>query len=1501
MTGVQTCALPICHFTDDPDETMYNIYYKTSAQGESTKLNNEPIANSTNYLSKLKTNSNTYYFSIKSILNGVEKDEPGEFILPKSTIASRIVKDFDFEPLPAGHPSMIMKFCWPVDLNGDGVYDFVLDRQNYGETDEEADISASYTSPKIEAYSSEGKFMWRVDMGYNIMICNGHNDMVTAFDMDGDGKAEVLMAVSEGTTFADGKVVTDSKGNVNNYSTRVGCAPQWISVVNGETGVEMDRIELPYFDELKGDRTDKWKNMNGHFIIAYLDGITPSLIYQYKTRHNNGWFYGAYSAFDYKNGKLSVKWSTKAPSNTAEFHQVRVGDVDGDGCDEFVEGGFVLNNDGTVLNRHEGVIHGDRHTLADIDPDNPGLEHFFIQQENPTTLGMGIADAKTGKLITGLYQSSVYDVGRGVCAAADTTLRGMQFWSMMNGFKMYDAFGKPTGGTGAYPSEPLWWGPGLSRYHCARSDGNGYNLTIENYNTSSKSFGRAYSIYNENNGKGSYYFKGAYGGRAAFWGDLFGDWREELICCRRDDSGFVILSTWDVTDVRLYTLMQNQAYRCQVTAKGYYQTSDVDYYMAHDMPKPPVAPVLKADIYYSGNGTWIDYNDNQASYSDGKTIMFDLRGCQGASQSEYVLNSDIAPSSVLLMNPKDKNYIFSGSGKMTGTMSLLKSMQGTVTFRGNHNYTGITRISEGKLILNGKVPGKVRVDARGVLGGNAILEGGVIMEKGLNIEGGRLEPGTDTEMGIITIKGDLVFPDRNNIAIKVNQSTTAVCDKVIIEGDFIVSGQNNSIIINAKSDLKAGEIIPISFTGVTNATADNFKIKGIDGTPYNIIIGEKEIKIEIRDSRSATEIFWSGEVNSIWDYKTLNFKNNTVSDNFVPGDAVRFNDDSENKNIVIEENVYVSDMTFDNNTNYILKGNGIVDGNGSLKKTGTGKLTIELENNTFSGGVDITDGILEVTSLKNGGLASSIGMSSNSSNNWIMRNATFIAKGQMATDRNMKVQGKLTVNNSSGNSVMISGNISKFDSNNISLEQKGSGTLSLQGTNGFSEVTVSGGMLFLSTPEANSNSLGSAKVYLKGGTLKLFDINSSSFRGPFANELNIPEGCKGRIEIPSRWNITSKVTGSGDLEFYSPYIRGDINGDWREFNGSVAFSGRDIRINSANSRNLSKAEVILKAGTYLHVASDNGAEVSTSNTFTLGALSGEGSISGRNSLIIGDKNINSTYSGSISSGSGKLTKRGEATLTLSGSNNYTGGTVVENGTLIISNTQGSATGTSSVVVKGNGILKGSGIIGGTVSIQSGGIIQPGKDDKTISNLTINSDLNIEKDGILSIKFKTIVADKIIAKKGIKLAGKLEMKEMAYTKIAAGMEFIILSTDDKITGEFSEIIPAVPAQGLKWDVSRINEGIIAIVESAEVNGIKDVNNESVKLYPTVVRNSCFVYNDSFEILDIDVFNVSGAKVKNLRSQINETVTEIDMQDFPKGIYFVTIKKGNKPDRYQIIKE
>ena len=1480
------------HFATDPDDIAYNVYYKTSEAGALTKLNNTPITNSTNYTATLSTSSNNYTFVVKSVLNNQESDEPGSFTVPRNTVISRIVRDFNFRSI-AGleNIQMPMKFCWPADLNGDGKYDFVLDRQNYGAVAEDGSGGSSdYPSPKVEAYTSEGVFLWRVDMGHNIKICNGHADMVTAYDMDGDGKAEVLMMVSEGTTFADGTVVLGANGQVTDYRSRAGSAPQWLSILNGETGVEISRTELPYYNEMTTTRSDSWKDITGHFIIAYLDGIYPSLIYQYKNRLANGNFQGAHAAWRFNNGQLSLQWSNRTFG--AEFHQVRVGDVNGDGCDEFVEGGYVLNSDGSLLNEHTGVIHGDRHVLTDIDPDRPGLEHFYIQQENPNTLGMGLADPVTGEMIKGIYQSSVGDVGRGTCGAYDATLRGLQFFSTMNGNAMYDCKGNKTSGTGNFPGESLWWDGDLCRELVNSADGAGKNLVINKFSSSSKSIGRILSLYNENNGNGTYYFSGASGARPAFWGDILGDWREEFICTRRDASGFIIISTNEVSDHRLYNLMQNPAYRCQTTAKGYYQTADVDYYLAPDMPAPPIAPVQKADIYYTNAG-WIDYNNISQSYADGKSIMFDIRG----ANSTYTLNSSMSPSRVWLMNPKGKDYTFSGAGKFTGSMDLIKSMQGDVILNGNHDYTGITRISEGRLFINGTLSAsKVRVDARGVIGGNAYLNGGIELETGLNIQGGRIEPGNGSALGKIVINGNLTLNGRNNLAFDVNQNDRLINDSLVINGDFTVTGTNNNIVIESANELQPGILTLITYTGTSNATASNFKVVGLEGIPYTLLFEQGKVKMEINESRDAGSVEWQGANSAIWDFSTKNFLYEGIKNIFVPGDIVIFNDNASNKTIQIDETMPVGGLVFNNNTDYTISGNGIISGNGGLSKTGNGSLTLSTSNNTFTGPVIIDGGTLTVSSLTNGGSASSIGASSNESSNWIMKNATLQTSAQMATDRNMQAEGTLTVNNPSGCSVLISGNIT----GNGDLEVNGAGTLSLQGRNSFSSIKLKSGLLFLSSADGNRYSASSAKVTLLGGTFRLFDINSTSNTGTFTNAIEVPEGSSAKLDLPSRWGISSTLTGGGTIEVNAPYVRTDFNGNWSGFTGIIKFTGSDIRLNNSNARNMPNAEINLGSGTSLYVASNGGGSSSTQTTFTFGALSGAGSISGIHNLVIGNKNTNSTYSGNISTGSGKLTKKGTGSLTLSGNNLYTGGTTIDEGKIIATNST-SSVGTGGVTVNSKGTLMGTGTVLGTTSVNSGGTLMAGSSETTTGTLTFGSNLSLRSGSRTIIKINNSNYDKYTVGGSLILSGTLEIQNLSTSDYRAGRSYTIFTATGVAVGNFEAIEPEIPGPGLIWNTSRlITEGIISIDEDPmSLNNPEDI---PVQIYPTIVDDICYVSIGEIDTnAKIELTNQLGVVLQAKQINPSELNHEFNMSSYNAGFYFVKILDNRKSTVHKIIKK
>lgn len=148
---------------------------------------------------------------------------------------------------------------------------------------------------------------------------------------------------------------------------------------------------------------------------------------------------------------------------------------------------------------------------------------------------------------------------------------------------------------------------------------------------------------------------------------------------------------------------------------------------------------------------------------------------------------------------------------------------------------------------------------------------------------------------------------------------------------------------------------------------------------------------------------------------------------------------------------------------------------------------------------------------------------------------------------------------------------------------------------------------------------------------------------------------------------------------------------------------------------------------YLDIRGHNAPGIGT------GSIQGSGRVFlGPNNLTVGLNNLSTAFSGVIEdglpvgqTGGGSLTKLGRGKLTLSHANSYTGGTMLNGGTLLVQNKAGSGTGGGPVQVN-NGSLGGTGIISNAVTMGngtlSGAILLAGNGAKNPGTLTINSAL-----------------------------------------------------------------------------------------------------------------------------------------------------------------------------------
>ncbi|MDG4718042.1 MULTISPECIES: autotransporter outer membrane beta-barrel domain-containing protein [Thalassospira] len=149
------------------------------------------------------------------------------------------------------------------------------------------------------------------------------------------------------------------------------------------------------------------------------------------------------------------------------------------------------------------------------------------------------------------------------------------------------------------------------------------------------------------------------------------------------------------------------------------------------------------------------------------------------------------------------------------------------------------------------------------------------------------------------------------------------------------------------------------------------------------------------------------------------------------------------------------------------------------------------------------------------------------------------------------------------------------------------------------------------------------------------------------------------------------------------------------------------------------------------------------NGGTTGALGGNFNVTSLGTLAF-NRSDNVTYA-SVISGAGNVTKLGAGTLTLTGTNTYSGATTVSAGTLLVN---GSAS-SSAFTIQNDSTLGGTGTVGAT-TLQSGGIHAPGN---SIGTQTVNGNYTLTSGSILAIEVNSSGnADQVIVNGGVDLGG-----------------------------------------------------------------------------------------------------------------------------------------------------
>lgn len=580
----------------DSNSLTYNLY----CSGE--KLNDKPITTTNFFHTGASTNAE---YTLKEVENGEETGvEYTTTAWDKNYIGFKVTEREGYN-IDDGAVA---------DLDGDGEYEILLRRVP------SMDVNTRTSYPVIEAYKTDGTHMWTIDIGPNEI--NEVDINFLAYDMDGDGKAEVIMRSFEGTTDGKGNTTGDTNGDeITDYSKSesnlaifkerqyIVSTPEFLSIYDGETGEETDRTDLKPSKEPLSDWSYRYSDTGrltkraSHYLfgLAYLDGVTPSVVMV-----RGAWDNVRAAAWHIEDGKFKEDWvhntENKDDVNSiwgACNHNLVTVDVDFDGKDEILSGPMAIDHDGSEMyavkvydndGNAQKLAHGDAFDVAKTDPDFNGYMTWACHETSQLMANIEYHDARTGEVQWGYSKNK--DTGRSRSADIDPTHKGFEVWGSTatipanisgeniadtwNGFK----FRKIDGTVDSDATIPMnfkvyWDGDLLSEL----LDG----TTVSKYNWEDKSVDVLMTADDCASNSGTKAVP-------CISADLFGDWREEIVWKTADEKEIRIYSTSIPTSYKLNTLMHDSYYRASVAVQNnhYNQPPNLSYYLGAETTKVPM-------------------------------------------------------------------------------------------------------------------------------------------------------------------------------------------------------------------------------------------------------------------------------------------------------------------------------------------------------------------------------------------------------------------------------------------------------------------------------------------------------------------------------------------------------------------------------------------------------------------------------------------------------------------------------------------------------------------------------------------------------------------------------------------------------------------------------------------------------------------------------------------------------------------------------------------------
>ncbi|EAB2482708.1 fibronectin-binding autotransporter adhesin ShdA [Salmonella enterica] len=514
-----------------------------------------------------------------------------------------------------------------------------------------------------------------------------------------------------------------------------------------------------------------------------------------------------------------------------------------------------------------------------------------------------------------------------------------------------------------------------------------------------------------------------------------------------------------------------------------------------------------------------------------------------------------------------------------------------------------------------------------------------------------------------------------------------------------------------------------------------------------------------------------------------------------------------------------------------------LSGSGSLVKTGTGELTLNGDND-YSGGTTIDDGVLiadNADSLGTGAVANNgvLQVGEGELKNTLSGTGSLvkIGTGELTLSGDNTYSGGTTISggtltadhadslgsgdiDNSGVLQVGEGELENTLSGSGSLVKTGTGELTLSGDNNtyFGDTTIAGGTLIA----ANVNALGSGNIDNSGtlmldanGAFKLANVTTHSGAttalaagstldaGQFTQEdgstLSIDLGAAtddavitaDSVTLGGTLNVTGigSVTDSWTPEAYTYTLIDSDSAITSDFDDltiagmnreDVDFLTIDGKVDETDNTNYD-----LTASLSWYADRDN-ATTNAHGTFTLSDPDGSFNVAATLTDVDDTLDPGSRWDGK------SLTKEGAGTLILSGDNDYSGGTTINEGTLVAASTTALGTG----LVDNNATLVLD--VDGEVSAVGGITTHSGATTQLAlgTSLDLGDSALIQQDGsTLNVELNSDSVQPLITGGSATLGGDLVVSDASLQARASDAEFQsfkLMDMDSDISGDFTSL-------------------------------------------------------------------------------------------------------------------